>query len=111
MVANKRKTRPSMVAVGQIRGWHTRERHIQLEARVHVVIILSVLATLTNAVAKTMAFPVPEHLPRRPVPVDVSSKILYKIDSATKETLNSALASSWIRELDESILSTKVRLG
>ncbi|KAF8906266.1 hypothetical protein CPB84DRAFT_1844516 [Gymnopilus junonius] len=52
-----------------------------------------------------MAFPLPEHLPRRPVPIDVSSKILYKIDSATKETLNSSLASSWIRELDESILS------
>ncbi|PPQ69821.1 hypothetical protein CVT26_014198 [Gymnopilus dilepis] len=57
-----------------------------------------------------MAFPVPEHLPRRPVPIDVSSQILYKIDSASKETLNSSLASSWIRELDESILSTKQRI-
>ncbi|PPQ67869.1 hypothetical protein CVT25_010308 [Psilocybe cyanescens] len=55
-----------------------------------------------------MAFPVPDHLPKRSTPVDVSSKILYKIDSATKDTLNSALASSWIRELDDSILETEV---
>ena len=56
-----------------------------------------------------MAFVVPEHLPRRPTAVDVSSQILYKIDSATKDTLNAALAQSWIRELDESIEKTKVR--
>ncbi|KAF8967606.1 hypothetical protein BDZ97DRAFT_1903209 [Flammula alnicola] len=57
-----------------------------------------------------MAFPVPDHLPKRPTPVDVSSKILYKIDTATKSTLNSSLASSWIRELDESIQATKQRI-
>lgn len=56
-----------------------------------------------------MAFPIPEHLPKRAIPVDVSSKILYKIDAATKDTLNSSLASSWIGELDESIQATKVR--
>ncbi|KAF8159474.1 hypothetical protein B0H34DRAFT_654458 [Crassisporium funariophilum] len=54
-----------------------------------------------------MAFPLPDHLPKRPTLVDVSSKILYKIDAATNETLNSDLASSWIRELDETIQSTK----
>ncbi|KIM44702.1 hypothetical protein M413DRAFT_25141 [Hebeloma cylindrosporum] len=54
-----------------------------------------------------MAFPVPDHLPKRPTPVDVSSTILYKIDSATKDTLNSSLAASWIHELDESIQATK----
>lgn len=55
-----------------------------------------------------MAFPVPDHLPKRATPVDVSSKILYKIDSATKETLNSSLASSWIHELDGCIQETEV---
>lgn len=57
-----------------------------------------------------MAFPVPDHLPKRAIPVDVSSKILYKVDAATKDTLSSSLAASWIRELDESIQATKVRL-
>lgn len=57
-----------------------------------------------------MAFPVPEHLPKRAIPVDVSSKILYKIDAATRDRLNTSLASSWIEELDESILATKVGL-
>ncbi|KDR80702.1 hypothetical protein GALMADRAFT_241105 [Galerina marginata CBS 339.88] len=57
-----------------------------------------------------MAFPIPEHLPKRPVPVDVSSKILYKIDSATKETLNSSLASSWVQELEDSIQAAKRRI-
>jgi centromere/kinetochore protein ZW10 len=58
-----------------------------------------------------MAFPVPDHLPKRPTPVDVSSTILYKMDSATKDTLNSSLAASWIHELDESIQATKVCLS
>ncbi|KAF4610462.1 hypothetical protein D9613_006989 [Agrocybe pediades] len=57
-----------------------------------------------------MAFPVPDHLPKRPVPVDVSSKILYKIDAATKDTLNSSLAASWLDELDGSIRATKQRI-
>ncbi|KJA28051.1 hypothetical protein HYPSUDRAFT_178205 [Hypholoma sublateritium FD-334 SS-4] len=57
-----------------------------------------------------MAFPVPEHLPKRAIPIDVSSKILYKIDAATKDALNSSLASSWIGELDESIQATKQRI-
>lgn len=55
-----------------------------------------------------MAFPVPNHLPKRPLPVDVSSKILYKIDAATKDTLNSSLAASWLQDLDKSIQETKV---
>jgi len=55
-----------------------------------------------------MAFPVPSHLPKRAVPVDVSSKILYKLDAATNITLDATLSASWIRELDESIQATKV---
>ncbi|PPQ64214.1 hypothetical protein CVT24_008590 [Panaeolus cyanescens] len=57
-----------------------------------------------------MAFPVPDHLPKRQTPVDVSSKILYKLDAATRDTLNSSLSSSWLQELDESILNTKQRI-
>ncbi|KAJ3511113.1 hypothetical protein NLJ89_g4287 [Agrocybe chaxingu] len=57
-----------------------------------------------------MAFPVPDHLPKRPAPVDVSSQILYKIDSATKDTLHSSLAASWLRELEDSIQATKQRI-
>lgn len=55
-----------------------------------------------------MAFPIPSHLPRRAPPQDVSSQILSKIDSATNQTLNSALVSSWLTELEVSIQTTKV---
>lgn len=41
-------------------------------------------------------------------PQDVSSKILARIDEATNATLNSALARSWLNELDEKIHDTKV---
>lgn len=51
-----------------------------------------------------MAFPLPSHLPRK---VDVSSEILSKLDSATWQTLNSSVASSWCKELDECISQTK----
>ncbi|KAF9038459.1 hypothetical protein BJ165DRAFT_1531549 [Panaeolus papilionaceus] len=57
-----------------------------------------------------MAFPVPDHLPKRQTPVDVSSKILYKIGAATRDTLNSSLSSLWLQELDDSILNTKQRI-
>ncbi|KAF9466111.1 Centromere/kinetochore Zw10-domain-containing protein [Collybia nuda] len=57
-----------------------------------------------------MAFPIPSHLPRRPSPLDVSSQILSKIDSATTKTLDSALATSWLVELDATIESTKERI-
>lgn len=61
-------------------------------------------------VTTIMVFPVPEHIPGRPVQIDVSSQILNKIDLATNHTLNSSLALEWIGELDQSIHSTKVRL-
>ncbi|KAF8075092.1 hypothetical protein FPV67DRAFT_1650064 [Lyophyllum atratum] len=57
-----------------------------------------------------MAFPIPSHLPRRPNPQDVSSQILTKIDAATNQTLNAALATSWLSELDQTIKSTKERI-
>ncbi|KAJ3505163.1 hypothetical protein NMY22_g17683 [Coprinellus aureogranulatus] len=57
-----------------------------------------------------MAFPVPSHLPRKPAVEDVTSKILTSIDQATFQSINSALATSWVAELDESIRSTKGRI-
>ncbi|KAF9240649.1 hypothetical protein BU15DRAFT_73879 [Melanogaster broomeanus] len=53
-----------------------------------------------------MAFPVPSHLRK----VDVSSHILSKLDSVTFQTLDSAVASSWRTELDESIRRTKKQI-
>jgi centromere/kinetochore protein ZW10 len=55
-----------------------------------------------------MAFPIPPHLPRKQNVQDVSSKILFKFDAATRQSLNASLAASWIAELDETILETKV---
>ncbi|KAG7445004.1 uncharacterized protein BT62DRAFT_951320 [Guyanagaster necrorhizus] len=57
-----------------------------------------------------MAFLIPSHLPRRALPQDVSSSILNKIDAATNESLNAALASSWIQELNDIIYATKKRI-
>ncbi|KAF8845113.1 hypothetical protein BDN67DRAFT_920456 [Paxillus ammoniavirescens] len=54
-----------------------------------------------------MAFTVPSHLPRK---VDVSSQILSKLDSVTFQTLDSAVASSWRTELDESIRLSKKQI-
>ncbi|KAH8833103.1 hypothetical protein DL96DRAFT_1584707 [Flagelloscypha sp. PMI_526] len=51
-----------------------------------------------------MAFPLPDHLPRKQ---DVSSAILTKIGNATTSTLNAAEASQWLSELDSTILATK----
>lgn len=55
-----------------------------------------------------MAFPVPSHLPRKAASQDISSRILSKISSATVKTLNADLAASWVAELDEAILESKV---
>ncbi|KAK0202563.1 hypothetical protein DFS33DRAFT_910256 [Desarmillaria ectypa] len=57
-----------------------------------------------------MAFPIPSHLPRRAPPQDVSSSILNQIDAATNGSLNAALASSWIQELNDTIYATKKRI-
>ena len=57
-----------------------------------------------------MAFPVPDHLPRRAVPQDISSQVLSKLDEATNKSLNADLAASWVHELDDTIHATKVRL-
>jgi hypothetical protein len=55
-----------------------------------------------------MAFPIPDHLPRRAIPQDISSKILSKVGDATNKNLNAALAETWLEELDETIQNTKV---
>ena len=52
-----------------------------------------------------MAFPIPDHLPRK---IDVSSNVLSKLDSITFQSLDSSVASSYRAELDESIRLTKV---
>ncbi|KAG6813844.1 hypothetical protein H0H92_006788 [Tricholoma furcatifolium] len=57
-----------------------------------------------------MAFPIPAHLPRRAAPQDVSSQILSKIDAATSKTLDAALATSWVSELEQNITSTKLSI-
>ncbi|KAJ2919551.1 hypothetical protein MD484_g865, partial [Candolleomyces efflorescens] len=57
-----------------------------------------------------MAFPVPNHLPRKPASNDVTSKILSSIDSASLQSINSSVAKSWVAELDESISLTKTRI-
>ncbi|KAF7309900.1 Dsl1-C domain-containing protein [Mycena indigotica] len=57
-----------------------------------------------------MAFPIPDHLPRRPNPKDVSSEILLKIDKATNQTLSAELAASWLTELDGTIQNTKQQI-
>jgi centromere/kinetochore protein ZW10 len=55
-----------------------------------------------------MAFPVPSHLPRKAASQDISSRTLSKISSSTVKTLNAGLAASWVAELDEAILESKV---
>jgi hypothetical protein len=54
-----------------------------------------------------MAFPVPSHL-RKKQPTDVSSAILGRISDADSKSLSSALAETWITDLDESIGAAKV---
>jgi hypothetical protein len=53
-----------------------------------------------------MAFPIPSHLRRKSNAM--SSAILSKLDDATRQSLNVTLAASWLTELDETIISTKV---
>ena len=55
-----------------------------------------------------MAFPVPSHLPRKPPPQDISSLILSKISSTDVKTLSAEVAASWVTELDQAILESKV---
>ncbi|KAH8116435.1 Centromere/kinetochore Zw10-domain-containing protein [Phellopilus nigrolimitatus] len=57
-----------------------------------------------------MAFPVPEHLPRKTIPNDVSSQILTKISDVTHKSLTADLASEWLNELELSIQQTKGRI-
>jgi hypothetical protein len=80
------------------------------------IVVTLCIAYVTNIEAcercqlvSVMAFPIPSHLPRKSNNVqDVSSKILSKLDEATNQTLNAAMTTSWIVELDETILLTKV---
>jgi hypothetical protein len=55
-----------------------------------------------------MAFPVPSHLPRNATSQDISSRILSKIASTSAKALNADLAASWVEELDQAILESKV---
>ena len=48
------------------------------------------------------------HPPRKAAVRDLSSRILSRIDEATYGTLTASLAASWLAELDEAILTTKV---
>ncbi len=67
-----------------------------------------VVAVHTHDAILHMAFPVPSHLPRKAASQDISSRILSKISSATVKTLNADLAASWVAELDEAVLESKV---
>jgi hypothetical protein len=55
-----------------------------------------------------MAFPVPSHLPRSATSQDISSRILSKIASTSAKALNADLVASWVEELDQAILESKV---
>ena len=55
-----------------------------------------------------MAFPVPSHLPRNPASQDISSRVLSKIGSTSAKALNADLTASWVEELDQAILESKV---
>ncbi|KZT67377.1 hypothetical protein DAEQUDRAFT_713635 [Daedalea quercina L-15889] len=57
-----------------------------------------------------MAFPVPAHLPRGKDPQDISTKILTKVSETDTKSLNAAMVSSWIAELDETIAETKTKI-
>ena len=55
-----------------------------------------------------MAFPIPDHLPRKNAR-DVSTQVLTKVSETPLKALNAKLASSWVLELDDTIRLTKVR--
>lgn len=58
-----------------------------------------------------MAFPIPDHLPRRSAgdTQDLASDILKEMGGVTHKTLTSGLAASWVAQLDSAVESTKVR--
>ena len=56
-----------------------------------------------------MAFPVPDHLPRKTMPKDISTEILTKVSEVTTKTLTSSLVTSWVDELEAGVQNTKVR--
>ena len=56
-----------------------------------------------------MAFPLPDHLPRKKDARDVSTQVLTKVSETPFKALKAKLASSWIAELDDTIRFTKVR--
>lgn len=60
--------------------------------------------------ANAMAFPIPEHLPQKPKPVDISTQILTKISDTSLKLLNASLASTWVQELDKSIREAKEQI-
>ena len=89
---------PQVARWQRVDGTHpARRRGLRLESLAYIAY---------NALR--MAFPVPSHLPRKAVSQDISSRILSKISSATVKTLNADLAASWVTELDEAILESKV---
>ncbi|KZT21579.1 hypothetical protein NEOLEDRAFT_1164550 [Neolentinus lepideus HHB14362 ss-1] len=57
-----------------------------------------------------MAFPIPNHLPRKGNPRDVSTRILSAISDTKNKALTAQAASSWVAELDDAIYSTKKRI-
>ncbi|THH07395.1 hypothetical protein EW145_g3406 [Phellinidium pouzarii] len=57
-----------------------------------------------------MAFPVPDHLPRKGLPQDVSSQILSKVADTSRRALTADLTSKWVSELELSIKQTKDRI-
>ena len=105
-VANIKRKRPSIsLAVVLGTTCHLARVKLQVAGPCNASVKLEIQALTT-----VMAFPAPNHLPWRPVQVDVSSKILTKIDLATNRTINSSLAQEWIGELHQSIQSTEVRV-
>lgn len=64
---------------------------------------LSMLLTEPHSELQSpMASPIPGS------PVDISSKILYKVDAATVDSVTASVVHGWIGELDEAIQATKV---
>ena len=70
---------------------------------------LNLRSLLETATCRTlMAFPVPEHLPRKPIPSDVSSQVLERISETSNRDLTSELVTGWISELQLGIEQTEV---
>ena len=84
--------------------------------RVHTVMNAScyvchaVTVTVRGVVAYEYAmFPIPTHLPRKATTQDPSSKLLSKISLTNAKSLSSVVAASWVAELDQAIIGSKVR--